>query len=358
MLRSTRFLGLAVVLAALASTPAAAQNASPVSLVPADGTTIDADAFPPFTARGDGALAVRLARTPGVLDRCTPVSGNVVEVPGTPTAADPTLQAFVLPATLAPGLWYWQVVRRSPCAHGEIRKVTVTAGSGSGVEPELPSAPAAPDALPRLSRAHIPLRIGASNHARMTLALGGVPRGVTRTRFATLVRNSAARWRLGLRGPADRVPALRDGHSDVGFNSALVPSQALGITIVQTRTRVRVHYRCVAGRCTTSRQVGPTQVVERDVAFRADVPWEPGPAHPDLGHVDLETAIIHELGHAAGNARHTALGCYDTPMVVGLANGEWWRSPQDWSYRRCTGGTRASTRMAVVRLDEQVVDAG
>ena len=69
-------------------------------------------------------------------------------------------------------------------------------------------------------------------------------------------------------------------------------------------------------------------------------------------------AIVHELGHAAGNARHTAQGCHDTPMVVGLANGEWWRSPQDWSYRRCTGGTRASARMAVVRVDEQVVDAG
>ena len=93
------------------------------------------------------------------------------------------------------------------------------------------------------------------------------------------------------------------------------------------------------------------------MAFRADVPWEAGPEHPDLGHVDLETVIIHELGHAAGNARHTAMGCYDTPMVVGLANGEWWRSPQDWSYRRCAAGTRASARMAEVHLDQQVVVA-
>ena len=353
MLRSTRILALAVVLAAIAPATATAQSAPPVPLTPADGVTIDADAFPLFSARGDGALTVRLARTAGVLDSCTPVSGNVVEVTGTPAAGDPALQTFALPAALAPGLWYWQVVRRSPCAHGEVRKVTVT--SGSGVDPELPSAPEAPALLPRLSRAPIPLRIGASNHAQMVLAVAGVPRGVTRARFATLARNSAARWRLGLRGPADRVPALRDGHSDIGFNAALVPPQALGITIVQTRTRVSVRFHCAAGRCTTTRHIGPTQVVERDVAFRTDVPWEAGPAHPDANHVDLETAIIHELGHAAGNARHTALGCYDTPMVVGLANGEWWRSPQDWSYRRCDAGARASARMAEVHLDQQVV---
>lgn len=77
MLRSTRILGLTLALTALASAPAAAQTA-PLSSAPADGVTIDADAFPPFSARGDGALTVRLARTPGVLDSCTPVSGNVV----------------------------------------------------------------------------------------------------------------------------------------------------------------------------------------------------------------------------------------------------------------------------------------
>jgi hypothetical protein len=355
MLRSTRILALSLALTALACAPAAAQTA-PASVAPDDGATIDADAFPPFSARGDGMLTVRLARTPGVLDRCTPVSGNVVELPGTPAAGDPTLQTFTLPRALAPGLWYWQVVRRSPCAHGEVRKVTVT--PGSGIDPVLPSAPEVPDALPRLSRAHIPLRIGTSNHAQMVLATAGVPAGVTRARFATLVRNSAARWRIGVHGPVNRMPALRDGHSDIGFNPALVPSQALGITLIQTRTRIHVRYRCIAGRCTTTRQVGPTQVVERDVAFRTDVPWEAGPAHPDLGHVDLETAIIHELGHAAGNARHAALGCRDTPMVVGLANGEWWRSPQDWSFRSCAAGARAAARMAVVHLDQQVVVAG
>ena len=356
MLRSTRIPGLAVVLAAIACAPAAAQSAPPASLSPADGVTIDPAAFPPFTARGEGALVVRLARTPTALGACTSAPGDIVQVPGTPTTGDAAIQTFVLPSSLDPGAWYWQVVRSNTCARGEVRRLTVA--SGSETAPMHPSAPQSPAALPRLSRAHIPLRIGTSNHAQMVLATAGVPPGVSRARFATLARNSAARWRIGLRGPANRVPILRDGHSDIGFNAALVPSPALGVTIIQTRTRVRIHYRCVAGRCTTSRQVGPTEIVERDVAFRTDVPWEAGPAHPDLGHVDLETAIIHELGHAAGNARHTPMGCRDTPMVVGLADGEWWRSPQDWSYRSCAADALPSARMAVVHLDQQVVDAG
>lgn len=89
--------------------------------------------------------------------------------------------------------------------------------------------------------------------------------------------------------------------------------------------------------------------------FRSDVPWEAGPEHPDLNHVDLETAVIHELGHAAANRRHSAMGCNDTPMVVGLANGQWWRSRQDYSYRKCdAGGARAAARVAEVRVDQQV----
>jgi hypothetical protein len=42
--------------------------------------------------------------------------------------------------------------------------------------------------------------------------------------------------------------------------------------------------------------------------------------------------ILHELGHWAGNLRHTPVGCHDTPMVKGLGPGEWWRSPTDWHY--------------------------
>ena len=65
------------------------------------------------------------------------------------------------------------------------------------------------------------------------------------------------------------------------------------------------------------------------------MPWAQGPAHPTDDEYDLETVILHELGHWAGNLRHTPVGCHDTPMVKGLGPGEWWRSPSDWHYDAC-----------------------
>jgi hypothetical protein len=75
---------------------------------------------------------------------------------------------------------------------------------------------------------------------------------------------------------------------------------------------------------------------ERDLILRGDLPWQPGPAHPDRGQVDLETVLLHEFGHMAGNRGHVARGCRDTPMVIGLAGGEWWRSSRDFFFRDCT----------------------
>ena len=64
-----------------------------------------------------------------------------------------------------------------------------------------------------------------------------------------------------------------------------------------------------------------------------------GPTTRRGAQIDLETVILHEFGHVAGNRFHVPRGCRDTPMVVGLATGEWWRSTTDFSYRACnTGG--------------------
>jgi hypothetical protein len=47
---------------------------------------------------------------------------------------------------------------------------------------------------------------------------------------------------------------------------------------------------------------------------------------------DVESVLIHELGHFARNARH-APRCANSPMSVSLAAGEWWRTPRDrWSF--------------------------
>jgi hypothetical protein len=49
----------------------------------------------------------------------------------------------------------------------------------------------------------------------------------------------------------------------------------------------------------------------------------------------IETVLLHEFGHVAGNPLHVPRGCRDTPMVIGLASGAWWRSTTDYSYRAC-----------------------
>jgi hypothetical protein len=144
-----------------------------------------------------------------------------------------------------------------------------------------------------------------------------VPAGVSRARFLGLVRNSARRWRLHSVGRRAGRPVFGNGRSEVGFSDQ-VPRQALGVTVFGRR--------------------GPGGRRERDLLLRADLPWEPGPQHPTRGRIDLETVILHELGHVAGNRFHVPRGCRNTRMVVGLATGEWWRSTADFSYRSCDRG--------------------
>jgi hypothetical protein len=165
------------------------------------------------------------------------------------------------------------------------------------------------------------------------------------------VANSARRWRLDPRGPVKRIPRLGDGHDDVGFAAALVSEGALGTTTLLRQHYVRVRRVCAAAGCRTTRTPLGTRVVERDLALLPDVPWAEGPAHPAGDEYDLETVILHELGHWAGNLRHTPVGCHDTPMVRGLGPGEWWRSPSDWHYDACgSGRARAASALDVPSL--------
>ena len=177
-----------------------------------------------------------------------------------------------------------------------------------------PAVPSPPD-LAGLSNEPIPRSIGRSNGAAFVIRTGGIPPSVTRGRFLGLVRNAARRWRLHSRGTAPGRPRFGNGRSEVGFSTAQVPRAALAVTIV--------------GR----RRANGTR--ERDLIVRADLPWEQGPEHPSRARVDLETVLLHEFGHMAGNPVHVPRGCRDTPMVIGLATGEWWRSTTDFSYRAC-----------------------
>jgi hypothetical protein len=370
MLPFLRLSAAAFAAAAMLAAPAAAQAPVPTPVAPADGATVQAGTPVTFTARGQGALVVRVARSPAVVDACGAIAEDGGRLDGTPTAADPSLVQFTAPAGLAAGEWFWQVGNPADCSVGPIRRI---AAEGSGEVPATPAAPGKPavgptpapaGTLPRLSRTPIPSRIGTSNHALLVLALGEGSPSVSRSRFVELVRNSARRWRLDARGPVKRVPRLGDAHNDVGFAARLVSEGALGTTTLLRQNYVRVRRVCAATGCRTMRTPAGSRVVERDLALLPDVPWAQGPAHPSGEEYDLETVVLHELGHWAGNLRHTPVGCHDTPMVKGLGPGEWWRSSSDWHYDACGAGrARAASALDVPsltappqRITERVVE--
>jgi hypothetical protein len=310
--------GTAAAAMALAA-PAALAQAPPAPLVlsgPGDGAELDAGTRPPLHARsvaGDTALELRVSASPQITDACGRIGADVVRAAGVPIAGDAELFDFPSAAWCTnAGTYYWQVSRAAAdgsCTATEARRLVLTAATGS--RPDL-------GALPALSTERIPSRIGSTNGARYVIRTGGVPLGVSKARFLELVRNSGRRWRLHSAGTRPGRPVFGNGRSEVGFSTAQVPRGALAVTIIGRRRP--------GGR-------------ERDLIIRADIPWQDGPDHPTRAQIDLETVILHEFGHVAGNRFHVPRGCRDTPMVVGLATGEWWRSTADFSYRACnTGG--------------------
>ncbi|MFN8175093.1 MAG: hypothetical protein U0T02_08510 [Solirubrobacteraceae bacterium] len=217
------------------------------------------------------------------------------------------------------GRYWWQAEAR-------------TAGGGS----LLRSAPRAlVIAAPPRDAGAIPSWIGRRGRSAFRVSLRGIPETVGATRFLALAVRSGRRWGLRPVGTTGRRAGVRDGVDAVGFSSA-VPPRALGVTTVYRIARYRVARRCGPGGCVVvgrPRLVG-TRIVERDVALDPSAPWQRGPARPSSDQFDLETALLHELGHAAGNRRH-AHRCADSPLIPALSPGDWWRSPTDHSFRAC-----------------------
>jgi hypothetical protein len=303
---------LAAVLAvAVAAAPAGAAPGDPLALSgTADGAQLTAGAAPGLQARsvaGDSGLELRVSASPQPIDGCLRINAEIAQANGTATANDPALYDFPTGRWYdRAGTYYWQVIRTGAdgsCTATQIRRLVLT-----------PAVPSQPD-LAGLSTERIPRSIGRSNGASFVIRTGGAPPSVTRGRFLALVRNAGRRWRLHSLGTLPGRPRFGNGRSEVGFSTVQVPRKALAVTVVG-RPRA-------GGRR------------ERDLILRADLPWEQGPDHPSRARVDLETVLLHEFGHVAGNPFHVPRGCHDTPMVVGLATGEWWRSTTDFSYRAC-----------------------
>lgn len=188
------------------------------------------------------------------------------------------------------------------------------------VPPRSPAAPGSgPD--PGLLRTPIPRWVASARRRwPLRVSTANMPPGVSAARFVALVRAAAARWGLPYVGTTRAAVRIGDGRDTVGFTRD-VPRPALGITDVERIAYVR------AGRVLARR------IVEQDTRFAYGAPWDPGPALPDDRHFDLETVIVHELGHYAGN--HHVRNCRDSPMWVALSPGEWWHSPTDWFQHGC-----------------------
>jgi hypothetical protein len=312
--RTVRVLLAACALAPAAAAPAAAAPGDPiVPSGPAPGAQGTAGTAPGLQARtvpGDSGLELRVSRSAATVDACGRIAGDVAAAPGAAVASDPALYDFPTGRWYdTPGTYYWQVSRTGAdgsCSASEVRALVLAA-----------ALPARPE-LAGLSRERIPGSIGRSNGAAFVIRTGGVPAGVGTARFLALVRNSGRRWRLHSNGTVPGRVQFGNGRSEVGFSTAQVPRQAIAVTIIGRKRRGGL---------------------ERDLILRADIPWQRGPDHPSRRQIDLETVLLHEFGHFAGNRFHVPRGCRDTPMVVGLATGEWWRSTADFSYRACnTGG--------------------
>jgi hypothetical protein len=211
--------------------------------------------------------------------------------------------------------------------------------------PAQPQAPLAPDFAAGLTSEPIPSWTARQRrYVRFSISTSDVPSDVHVERFKAIVRRASGRWGLRAAGVTGRRVRNYDWRNQVGFSWSL-RRRTLGVqtnTYLVERVRVCVR-RAVSGRCLRTRvRVVSRRLIDRDLAINAAVRWEQGPGYPSPAVYDLESVVIHELGHMAGNDH--ARMCSNTPMVPALARGEWWRAPGDYDFRYCAGSSgRAST---------------
>ena len=220
----------------------------------------------------------------------------------TPTGASGRF-VFQLPAdsllAVRPGRYFWQAVVVAADGSqtvGPVRPISIVATPGR--------------------RNPIPATVGRRGRGTFLVSTAGIPSDVSPSRFYALTRQSARRWGLRVAGWTRLKPGKLDRRNVIGF-STQVPSDVWG----RART-------ISVGR----------RAVDRDVQLNGREKWHAGPGFPDLDEGDLETTLIHELGHAAGNHEHVQ-GCVNSPMVVSGASGEWWRAPDDFFFFDCARKT-------------------
>jgi hypothetical protein len=221
------------------------------------------------------------------------------------------VQAWTAPASSIlrqrPGHYFWQAYLTGAAADdaeepiGPVRELTVT------------------QPLALRGRGKLFPRFGRGGNTSFYLSAAEFPAVVSSKRFQSLARTTAARWGLHALRWTSAGAGKQDGFNVAGFSTA-VPDDVLGVETDYTQR----------GR-----------VIERDLALNARQNWAAGPDYPALDEVDLESVLLHELGHMAGN-RHHRKRCTNSPMIDALGEGEWWRGGRDHWFADCARGARAS----------------
>jgi hypothetical protein len=275
---------------------------------------------------------------------------------GDPTSYSYTPPQYTFPGWYlhTPGVYYWQASffacdnSTFQCGYQNSPVMTLTVVA--------PPPPPPPPPTPVQHTEPIPGWIGHQvdryhfSRAYVNDTVG--PPTLDATVVLALATRSASRWGITIEGTTSASPDDQDGENTIGFSYSL-PTGDLGETDIYYRKlygrgrrrcaiqwqgnfRVRV---CHRGR----RRFLGTQVTEEDIRINGNVPWTEGPYYPDSGHYDLESTLLHELGHFAGNPAHV-YGCTDSPMIDAAAIGDWWHAPDDWHRLGCAARDVGSRR--------------
>jgi hypothetical protein len=277
------------------------------------------------TAAPDGTVVVRVSANEDVDadGMLTGPDGTWLDETATQATAD--LAVWSVPANSVlrqrPGHYYWQAYLTADAATGAEEPI----GPVQELNVTLPYAEKGRGKLfPKYGRQ------GAKKSFYLSSA--GFPDSVSGPRFQKVVKTAASRWSLKALRWTTAEAGVQDGFNVAGFSSKL-DSGTLGL---------QTDY------------VKRGKVVESDLALNVDENWNEGPDYPALDQVDLESVVLHELGHMAGNKKHRTR-CTNSPMIEAMAAGEWWRGTRDKWFGDCGASASSAGRKTflhrVIRID-------
>ena len=181
----------------------------------------------------------------------------------------------------------------------------------------------------------------AAHAAPRALAINptlNLPSTVEPDRFRALGNLAAGGWRLRITGETDRQSGRQDGANVLGFSPALPPGVLGAYEAWGRRAYARICRNTSRGR--VCRRVRRDVIVEGDVSISPSFMLNQGPRYPNANEIDLESVMIHELGHFASPSAPHRRGCVNSPLVDSLGSGEWWRGSSDWYRQGCPNSPR------------------